>query len=123
MIAPLMIFTVSCKTKIICSQVKSTQIKPLILKDINFQFNRCRARCFDFNSWEELPFNKCASHVVPERFISFKEEEFSKEGVKLAENYPIEFCDGMGGFSNVDMAIEIKPKIKKLNAIKNDYCE
>ena len=46
----------------------------------------------------------------------------NKEGEKVAENYPIEFCDGIAGFSNADMAIEIKPKIKKINAIKIDYC-
>lgn len=123
MILPLMIFIVSCETqqKIYCAQIKSATIKPLLLRDINFQFNRCRIRCFDVNTWGELPFNQCAPVQAGIEFTSFKEDVIIK-GKKMAENYPIELCDGIAGFTNTDMAVEIKPKIKKLNSIKNDLC-
>ncbi len=104
-----MIFTVSCKTKIICQQVESTKIKPIILSEVSFEFMRCRIRCFDFNEWKELDMKQCKG------FESLTDEK--------SINLPIEACDGIAGFSNEDMAIEVKPKIKKLNAIKNDVCK
>lgn len=105
----LILFSItSCKTKIVCSQIESAKIAPLILYDISFQFNRCRARCFDLNKWVTLPLNQCAG----------------MEGYNLSEsaNLPLESCEGVAGFSIDDMAKEIRPKIKKLDSIKIDYC-
>lgn len=103
-----MIFITSCKTKIICSQVNSAKIIPIILYDISFKFDRCRARCFDLNTWATLPLNQCAG----------------MDSYNLGEvaNLPLESCEGVAGFSNEDMAIEIRPKIKMLDQIKKDYC-
>lgn len=103
-----MTFLVSCKQKIICEQVKGAQIKPIIMKDISFQFNRCRLRCFDFNKWAELPMNKC------EGFAQLTEEK--------SINLPLEVCDELVGFDLEDIALEVKPKIKKLSTIKSDLC-
>jgi hypothetical protein len=79
-----------------------------MLYDISFQFDRCRGRCFDLNEWKALPMNMCAG----------------MESYALAEsiNLPLESCEGIAGFTIEDMAVEIRPKIKKLDAIKKDYC-
>jgi hypothetical protein len=108
MTMPLMTFLSSCRDQIICSQIKSAEIKPIELCDISFKFNRCRCRCFNVNSWETLPMNKC-----------------SGTGQDLPDtiDFPIESCDGVAGFYVNDMAVEIRPKIKELNTIKGDYCK
>jgi len=121
-----MISIVSCRTQIYCAQIESAKIKPLILKDINIKFNRCRARCFDFNTWDALPDNKCPDFpktALIEGLTVYGEPVYDKNGkIDKGVNFPIEYCDGIGGFSNVDMADEVKPKIKKLNSIKTDLC-
>jgi len=104
----LMISLTSCKDKIVCAQVESSKIKNLILKDLSLQFNRCRVRCFNLNSWKTLPLNKC------DGFEGIEGEQ---------EDYPIGFCEGLSGFDVSDMAKHIRPKIKELNAIKEDNCK
>lgn len=94
--------------KIVCAQVKSYEMKPLVLCDVSFQFNRCRCRCFDPNTWQSLPLNQC--------------KEF--EGAQGdAIRYAINHCEGLVGFFDVDIATEIKPKVNALNGVKKDYCE
>ena len=126
-----MTFIVSCKKKLVCSEIENNLIPPLILSDISFQFNRCRIRCFDFNEWRELSMDKCPQaygyfkpseelEAMNERELKNFKAELSKI---LSTDLPIEACDGLAGFSNEDMALEIKPRIKRLNAIKNDVCE
>jgi len=104
-----MTFIVSCKKKLVCNEIENNLIPPLILSDISFQFNRCRIRCFDFNEWKELDMKMCKGF----------EQLTDEKSIDL----PIDACDGLAGFSNEDMALEIKPRIKRLNAIKNDVCE
>lgn len=104
----LMIFLASCKTRIICSQIKSNTIKPIALCDLSLQFNRCRCRCFNPNTWSEVNDNLC----------SWKYEEPFKKG-----DYPIDYCEGIAGFFIEDIAREVKPKVKNLNRIKSDYCD
>jgi len=102
------LFLISCKSAIICNQINSAKIVPILLYDISFKFDRCRVRCFDFNSWATLPLNKCVGMELR-----------TEEG---AINLPLENCEGLSGFSINDMAYELRPKIKKLDQIKKDYC-
>lgn len=106
-----MLFLSSCKGKIICSQVKKAEIKPLMLFDISFQFNRCRGRCFDLNTWSNLPINQCIG-----------ESEFLPIIENNSVNYPLEYCDGIAGFTIEDMALNVRPNIKILDQIKKDNC-
>ena len=122
MILLLTISLSSCRTAIVCSQINSAQIKPLKLCDASFQFNRCRCRCFDMNKWQTLPLNQCGME------LNHNEEGVNKilgvtEQLSDTVNYPLEACDGFVGFNADDMANEIRPKIKKLDAIKGDYCK
>ena len=96
----------SCKTKLVCSQVRSAEVKALPLCDISLQFNQCFCRCFDLNKWREVSDNSC----------KWKYGDF-KNG-----SYPLKTCEGLSGFFIEDMALEVKPKIKKLSKIKSDYC-
>jgi hypothetical protein len=98
----LMIFLSSCRTAIICQQVESSKIPFVKLYDVSFKYDRCGVRCFDLNTWATVPLEKC--------------------GENLSESLPLESCEGIAGFSLSDMAIEIRPKIKKLNQIKIDAC-
>lgn len=107
-----MIFLISCKTKIICGQINSARIVPVMLYDVSFQFNRCRGRCFDVNEWKTLPINRCIGEL-DSQYIPV---------IDNAINYPLEYCDGVAGFSLDDMSENIRPKVKELNAIKGDYC-
>lgn len=104
----LMTFLVGCKTKIICRQIKSAIIRPLPLCDISFQFNRCRCSCFDINKFQSVNDNAC----------TWPDGNEFKSG-----DYPIKTCEGVSGFFNEDWAIEVRPKIKKLARLKEDYCK
>lgn len=99
MIAALMIFSISsCRSferQLICGQIQEHQIKPHELCDISFQFNRCRCREFDFNTWEAL---------------------------SEPENRPLEYCEGIAGFHVKDIATDIRPNVKALDEIKNNLC-
>ena len=113
------IFLTNCpKQAIICAQIESAKIKPLMLFDTSFKYDRCRGRCFDFNSWNTLPIKSCIgkSEFLTDKILDEKGNEIE------VINYPIEFCEGVAGFSYIDMASEIRPKIKKLDGIKKDYC-
>jgi len=98
----------SCKTKIICPQVKANFIKPIPICDISLQFNRCRCRCFNPNTWSE----------IKDSFCSWHHNEPFKKG-----DYPIDYCEGIAGFYIEDIALEVKPKVKNLARIKSDYCD
>jgi hypothetical protein len=103
-----MIFLSSCKTKIICAQINSAKIKPVMIYDVSFQFNRCRGRCLDVNKWETVPLNQCSG---------------TQEDLGDSVNFPLESCEGIAGFPFDDIANNIRPNIKKLDAIKEDYCK
>lgn len=102
MMMPLMMFLAvgasscgSIQRKIICNDIREHEIKPHQMCDISFSKNRCRCREFDFNSWTEL------SEPV---------------------NYPIEQCEGIGGFFLEDIALDVRPQIRALHTIKGNLC-
>lgn len=103
----------SCSTtrKIVCAQVADNQMKPLASGEVSFQFNRCRARCLDPNTWQALPLKNCKDE--------FPDAEDDEE---IARNYPLAKCEGLAGFFVEDIATEIRPKVTALNQIKKDYC-
>ncbi len=109
----LTISLVSCRsveTKLVCAQIARHQIKPVQLCDVSFKYNRCRCRCFNFNSWDALPADKCS--------------EFN--GLISAGNavdFPIEHCEGVAGFFLEDAALNVRPNIKALDKIKNNLCQ
>lgn len=89
----------SCRSferQVICQQIAEHQIKPVQLCDISFQFNRCRCRNFDFNSWTAL--DKPVDH-------------------------PLEYCEGIAGFPLETIASDIRPNVKALYTLKGNLCE
>jgi hypothetical protein len=40
-----------------------------------------------------------------------------------AQDFPIEHCEGVAGFLIGDIALEIRPRIKKLANLKANLCE
>lgn len=102
----LMIFltAASCKqAKVVCKQIRKTDIKALPLCDISFQFNRCTCSCYDLETNTNV------------------NDKYCGEGFE-SKAYPLETCEGLAGFFVEDWAKEVIPKIKKLNTIKKDYC-
>lgn len=118
-IALLTIFLTSCKNqKFICSEIKGNRIDPVVMYDVSFVFNRCRARCFDPNEWKTIDSNLCPSMPQGEIVEEFLDGEFLN-----SINLPIEECEGMAGFKIEPIAREIRPKIKRLNEIYVDNCK
>jgi len=100
-----MIFLGSCKTKIICNEISRSQVKPLIWCDLAFKPNpRCRCRCFDVNNNTTLEDSKCG--------------EAFKSG-----NFHIQRCDEIAGPVKTDWVKHIRPKLKRLANIKDQYCK
>lgn len=97
-------FVVSCKSKIICAEIKRDAIKYLPLCTVKLDFNNCNCRCFDFNNWATVDAELCGPDFV--------------EG-----NQDLELCDGISGFYTKDMALEVRPKIKDLARVRLDYCK
>ena len=118
----------SATRKIVCAQIADNEMKPLASGEISFQFNRCRARCLDPNTWEAMPLKSC-SRDFPE--CSECEVEIAEKPDRkcepycedLARNYPPVKCEGLAGFFVEDIATEIRPKMGALNNIKRDYCD
>ena len=120
-----MIFLVSCKSQIVCSQIKEAEIKPTPMCDISLQFNRCRCRCFDVNKWDTLPLRYCPDMRTELGFVDYsdsfaKDKKFSSTE---AVNLPLNACDGLVGFHFTYIADNIRPKVKQLNIIKEDNCK
>lgn len=121
MILASMIFFGSCKNqKFICSEIRQAKIDPVVMYDISFVFNRCRARCFDVNKWETLPLNSCPQLVPPE-YEDFK-IDYDEKGVAQAINLDLEDCEGVAGFNLDAIGKEIRPKVKRLASLKVDSC-
>lgn len=72
---------------------KGPRFKPVVLKDIDYNMERCRVRCYDLNTLKTIPGEKC--EIIP-------------------GNYPLENCAGMAGFSFEEIADEIKPRAEKI---------
>lgn len=102
-IASILFLSVSCRSKLICNEIKAATIKNLPLCDISFQFNRCRCRCFNINTYTTVEPEACG-------------DDFE------AGDYPITYCESLSGFFVEDWAVEIRPKIRRLDRIKGDYC-
>lgn len=83
----LILFLTSCKVG----------IKPQVLCDASFQFDRCRCRCFDFDELKAVWPQVC------------KVDEIEK-----AWDLPLEECDGLMGFQSNVVAKKILPKLKYL---------
>lgn len=124
-------FLASCKDKIVCAQIESSKIKPLVLKDISFQFDRCRIRCFDINTYNVLSMDKCPDtyeyFLTREELSQFSAQEFKdfKKYLKTltSSDLPITACEGLSGFDIKDWAVQIKPAIIKLDNVKKDNCK
>ena len=111
----------STARKLVCSQVRSLEVKPIPACDMSFQFNRCRCRCFNFNTWETLPLNQCPK--LMEELDANMSFEIVVEKGEEGKNFPLEYCEGVAGFFVEDMANEIRPNVKGLSRIKADYCD
>lgn len=120
-IALLMTFTLSsCRTtyeqKLVCSQIAKHQIPPTPLCDISFKFDRCRCRCFNYNSWSVAPLTKC------ERFRDLSGAMSLVDGEEVLD-FELEYCDGIGGSFAQDQVNNIRSNVKALNLIKENLCQ
>lgn len=107
----------SCKDKIVCEQINSAQIRPVVIKNLSFVFNRCRVACFNLNTWNTYKsLNACQQ---------FKDDPNTPEieHAEEYEDYDVSFCDNLLGFDAAEAAKNIRPKIKELAAIKKDNCK
>lgn len=96
MIALSMIFLASCRTTLVCNELRRQEIKDIEMCDINIKFDRCRCRMFDFNEWE---------------------------ATSEAVNHPLSYCDKLVGFNIEDIATEVKPKIKAMFRLRENMCQ
>jgi len=102
----LMIYTTSCtsvNTNIVCSQLRKSDIKAMPWHDISIKFDRCRVRCLDIDSFKQVPDGECG-------------DDFR------SGNFPLEKCEGVAGFKQVNWAREAKPKIKKRRNLYGNLC-
>lgn len=120
----LMTFSVSCKNqKFICAEIKKSEIPPTVMHNINFQFNRCRVRCFDLNKWEALPIKDCPElNPLAEQGFSVSQEVNENGVTEESINLEISACDGIIGFSADDASKKVRPSVKALANIKKDSC-
>jgi len=117
----LMIFSASCNSvqrKLICRQVESATFTVKPMYDVSFRFNRCRARCFDMTNWNAVAIDYC-----PTLLEDAETYGVGFDGDSESINLPVDRCEGVAGFSLEDIAKDIKPKILKLAAIKEDQCD
>jgi len=75
----------------------------MVIHTVKVKYNSCKVQCFDFNNWKTVPDINCG-------------EDFE------SGNYPLEYCDEVQGFNVNDMANELRPKIKDLARVRQDYC-
>lgn len=106
--------------KMMCDQIKAMEIEPIIAYDISFKFERCRVRCFNFNTWKSLPAKSCPT--MPAGPVIIVVDSSTQERSE-AVNMPLNYCEGMRGFNRNDMITKIRPNIKRLNNIKVNFCD
>ena len=94
MIGLLTIFSISCK---------GPKIKPKIMCDISFEFERCRCRCYDLMNIKTTSPKRCN--------VESEEDNW---------NLPIESCDEISGFFIQDLAKKIIPKARKIKRHYDD---
>lgn len=90
----LTIFSISCK---------GPKIKPQIMCDISFQFERCRCRCYDLMNIKTTSPKRCG--------VESHEENW---------NLPILACDEISGFYIENLAKKIIPKARKIKRYYDD---
>lgn len=61
--------------------------------EVNFQFNRCKTSCYDWNELKTVKDSKCGPDYV-------------------SGNYPVEFCTKITGPKIYFFAKELKPAVK-----------
>jgi len=93
-ISLLMTFSISCK---------GPKIKPKILCDVSFEFDRCRCRCYDLMKIKTTEPIRC-----------------DIDSESKAWNLPIEECEGITGFYAKDLTKKILPKLKKIKRHYDD---
>jgi len=125
MIVLWMIFTLSaCQTtyeqRLICKQIVQHQIPPTRLCDISFKYDRCRCRCFDYNSWDALSLNQCPT--LDKNIGAVKLITENKNKVEVID-FELEYCDGIGGSFNTDQVTNVRPNVKALYRIKENLCQ
>jgi len=77
------------------------------MKDISFQFNRCRLRCFEWYEWKQVPLARCDGY---------------EEALGDVLDLDLNACENLIGFEAKDMARHIAPRIKEVRSIKRDVC-
>ncbi len=80
--------------------ISCNSLKPIIVKQISFKYNRCRLYCYNPNSLKQIKDKKCG-------------EEF------VSGDYNINLCDGILGIDIKIYAEYLKPKIKE----NIQYCQ
>lgn len=109
MIVALMISLGSCRS-----------LRPQIVADISFQFDRCRVRCFDFEKVKEVGQDKCDRFpkTIPEAYADYFSEATNSKGYTYLTfkkgNYSLGTCDMLIGVSAIDYANEIRPWAKSV---------
>tara|TARA_R110002020_G_scaffold50233_5_gene142143 strand:- start:766 stop:1071 length:306 start_codon:yes stop_codon:yes gene_type:complete len=93
----------SVNTNLVCSQLRKSDIKAMPWYDVSFKKNRCRVRCFDIDSYKRVSDGMCG-------------DDFR------SGNYPLEKCEGVGGYKDKSWAREAKPKIKKRRNLFGNLC-
>lgn len=96
MILLLMICLISCN---------APQIKPVVMCDISFQFNRCRCRCYNINELKTVNPKDCGLDIDVPNW-----------------NRRLEACEGISGFFVEDWGTEIIPKAKEIKRWHEDTC-
>lgn len=112
---------------ILCA-CKGPAITPQINADINFKFNRCRLRCYDFKEVDIAPDYKCNKFYkrgdIPQNFPTYFRVATAQNGNDYLKfipgNYPIEACDKITGFFLEDFAKKIKPEAVRLKEYYQD---
>jgi len=116
----LMIFLSNgCQTvieqKLICAQINKYKIELVPTCDISVEFDRCRCRCMNLNTFEPAKnlkmckWPKNFSGKVPDGFKTY--------------SFPLEMCEGIAGQFVEDVAVKIRPNVKALNEVKNNLCD
>lgn len=118
-IALLMTFLISCKNqKLICNEIRDNRIDNVVMYDVSFVFDRCRARCFDVNEWKTIDAVKCPSMPAGEPVQTLINGQYIN-----SIDLPLEDCEGVAGFKIDPIAREIRPKLKRLNEMYNALCK
>lgn len=97
----------SCKDRFVkrlCKKVRTAEVKSLPLCDLSWSDQTCTCSCYNLNESTSVDDINCG-------------EDF-KSGT-----YHAEVCDGIAGFYTEDWVGEVIPKMKRLEIIKETYCD